>query len=134
MVLGANLVSGPLAGVRIVMMGGLGPAPFCGMLLGDLGADVVRVDPLAGVDGALPIDYTVRRSQRSVAADVKDPRGRHLILQLVGRADAFVEAYRPGVAERLGIGPERPWPQLPFGVRADDRIRTARTARRTCRP
>jgi crotonobetainyl-CoA:carnitine CoA-transferase CaiB-like acyl-CoA transferase len=61
-------MSGPLTGVRIVMMGGVGPAPFCGMLLGDLGADVIRVDPVAGVNGPLPIDYTVRRSQRSLHA------------------------------------------------------------------
>jgi alpha-methylacyl-CoA racemase len=99
-------VTGPLNGVRIVMMGGLGPGPFCGMLLGDLGADVIRVDPLAGVDGPLPIDYTVRRSQRSLAADVKDPRGRDLVFRLVANADAFVDVYRPGVAERLGIGPD----------------------------
>ena len=99
-------MSGPLGGVRIVIMGGLGPAPFCGMLLGDLGADVVRVDPVAGVDGPLPIDYTVRRSQRSLAADVKDPRGRDLVHRLVADADAFVDVYRPGVAERLGIGPD----------------------------
>jgi alpha-methylacyl-CoA racemase len=99
-------VSGPLSGVRIVMMGGLGPAPFCGMLLGDLGADVVRVDPTAGVDGPLPIDYTVRRSQRSIAVDVKDARGKDLVFRLVTDADAFVDVYRPGVAERLGIGPD----------------------------
>jgi len=99
-------VSGPLHGVRIVMMGGLGPGPFCGMLLGDLGADVIRIDPLAGVEGPLPIDYTVRRSQRSLAADVKDPRGRELVHRLAADADAFVDVYRPGVAERLGIGPD----------------------------
>lgn len=99
-------VTGPLSGVRIVMMGGLGPGPFCGMLLGDLGADVVRVDPLAGVDGPLPVDYAVRRSQRSLAADVKDPRGRGLVHRLSADADAFVDVYRPGVAERLGIGPD----------------------------
>jgi alpha-methylacyl-CoA racemase len=88
------------------MMGGLGPAPFCGMLLGDLGADVIRVDGLAGVDGSQPIDYTVRRSQRSLAANVKDPRGRDLVHRLVADAAAFVDVYRPGVAERLGIGPD----------------------------
>ena len=88
------------------MMGGLGPAPFCGMLLGDLGAEVIRVDGLAGVDGPQPIDYTVRRSQRSLAANVKDPRGRELVHRLVVDADAFVDVYRPGVAERLGIGPD----------------------------
>ncbi len=101
-----DVVTGPLSGVRIVMMGGLGPAPFCGMLLGDLGADVIRVDALAGVDGPLPIDYAVRRSQRSLAADVKDPRGRNLVHRLAAGADAFVDVYRPGVAERLGIGPD----------------------------
>jgi alpha-methylacyl-CoA racemase len=102
-------MTGPLNGVRIVMMGGLGPAPFCGMLLGDLGADVIRVDPLAGVRGVgdpRPIDYTVRRSQRSLAADVKDPRGRDLVHRLAADADGFVDVYRPGVAERLGIGPD----------------------------
>jgi alpha-methylacyl-CoA racemase len=79
------------------------------MLLGDLGADVIRVDPLAGVRGVggpRPIDYTVRRSQRSLAADMKDPRGRDLVYRLAADADGFVDVYRPGVAERLGIGPE----------------------------
>jgi alpha-methylacyl-CoA racemase len=99
-------VSGPLHGVRIVTMGGLGPGPFCGMLLGDLGADVVRVDIPRAVDGPLPIDYSVRRSQRSIALDVKDAAGRAILLKLVENADAFVEVFRPGVTERLGIGPD----------------------------
>jgi alpha-methylacyl-CoA racemase len=99
-------VSGPLHGVRIVTMGGLGPGPFCGMLLGDLGADVVRVDIPRAVDGPLPIDYTVRRSQRSIALDVKDAAGRAILLKLVENADAFVEVFRPGVAEWRGIGPD----------------------------
>lgn len=88
------------------MMGGLGPGPFCGMLLGDLGADVVRIDQPRQVDGPLPIDYTVRRSQRSIALDVKHPRARDLVHRLVTDADAFVDVFRPGVAERLGIGPD----------------------------
>jgi len=99
-------MSGPLAGVRIVMMGGLGPAPFCGMLLADLGAHVVRVDRVGEVDQPRPIDALLRRSQRSVAVDVKDPAGRDVVHALVEPADAFVEVYRPGVAERLGIGPD----------------------------
>lgn len=99
-------MTGPLRGVRIVMMGGLGPAPLCGMLLGDLGAEVVRIDSPAGVDGPPPVDHTVRRSQRSLAADVKDPRGRDLVHRLTADADAFVDVFRPGVAERLGIGPD----------------------------
>jgi alpha-methylacyl-CoA racemase len=99
-------VSGPLTGLRIVMLSGLGPAPFCGMLLGDLGADVVRVDRIDEVDGAQPIDTLMRRSQRSIAVDLKHPRGRDVVLALIDAADAFVEVYRPGAAERLGIGPD----------------------------
>ncbi len=99
-------MSGPLAGVSIVSMGGLGPGPFCGMLLGDLGADVVRVDRVSDVDLPLPVDAVMRRSQRSIAVDVKDPRGRQLVLALAGQADAFVDVYRPQVAERLGLGPD----------------------------
>jgi alpha-methylacyl-CoA racemase len=99
-------VTGPPQGVRIVMMGGLVPGPFCGMVLGDLGADVVRVDQPRQVDRPLPVDYAVRRSQRSIALDVKHPRGRELVSRLVETADAFVDVFRPGVAERLGIGPE----------------------------
>lgn len=99
-------MTGPLHGVRVVSMGGLGPGPFCGMLLGDLGADVVRVDPVGHVDGPLPVDYTVRRNQRSIAVDVKRPEGRDLVHRLAADADAFVDVFRPGVAERLGIGPD----------------------------
>ncbi len=99
-------MTGPLRGVRVVMMGGFGPGPFCGMLLGDLGADVVRVDQVRQVDGPLPVDYTVRRNQRSIAVDVKQPRGRDLVRRLIENADAFVDVFRPGVTERLGIGPE----------------------------
>jgi alpha-methylacyl-CoA racemase len=99
-------VSGPLAGLRMVTMGGLGPGPFCGMVLGDLGADVLRIDMPRAVDGPLPIDYAVRRSQRSIALAVTDSAGRAVLLRLIDDADAFVEVFRPGVAERLGIGPD----------------------------
>jgi alpha-methylacyl-CoA racemase len=99
-------MSGPLTGVRILMMGGLGPAPFCGMVLGDLGADVVRVDRVAEIDGPPVIDRVLRRSQRSIAIDVRDDRGRDLVRSLAATVDAFVDVYRPGVAERLGIGPD----------------------------
>jgi alpha-methylacyl-CoA racemase len=95
-----------LAGTRIVMMGGFGPAPFCGMLLADLGAEVVRVDRVSEVDGERPIDALLRRSQRSIALDVKDPAALGVVHALAARADAFVEVYRPGVAERLGVGPD----------------------------
>ncbi len=99
-------MTGPLHGVRVVMMGGLGPGPFCGMLLGDLGAEVVRIDQVREVDGGLPIDYTVRRNQRSIAVNLKDARGPELVRMLVADAEAFVDVFRPGVAERLGIGPD----------------------------
>jgi len=99
-------VTGPLTGIRVVMMAGLGPAPFCGTLLGDLGADVVRVDRVADVDGPSPIDTLMRRSQRSIAVDMKHPEGRALVYALTAGADAFVDVYRPGAAERLGIGPD----------------------------
>lgn len=101
-------MTGPLRGDRIITMGGLGPPPFCGMLLGDLGAEVIRIDALAGVDGPLPIDHTVRRIQRSLAADVKDPRGGDLFHRLTADADAFVDVYLPGdhtreVLRELGL-------------------------------
>ena len=99
-------MTGPLAGTRIVMLGGLGPGPFCGMVLGDLGADVVRIDRPGEVGGPQPIDFVVRRSQRSIAVDAKHDDGRALIRALADGADAFVDVYRPGVAERLGIGPD----------------------------
>ncbi|MFI5047621.1 MAG: CaiB/BaiF CoA transferase family protein [Acidimicrobiia bacterium] len=99
-------MSGPLSDVRIVMMGGLGPAPFCGMLLGGLGADVVRVDRVTEVDQPPPIDTLMRRSQRSIAVDMKDARGPDIVYALTADADAFVDVYRPGAAERLRIGPD----------------------------
>jgi len=88
-------------------MGGLGPAPFCGMVLGGLGADVVRVDRVTEVDTRdKPIDTLMRRSQRSVAVDMKHAKGREVVYALTARVDAFVDVYRPGAAERLGIGPD----------------------------
>ena len=99
-------MTGPLAGIRIVMMGGLGPGPFCAMLLGDLGADVIRVDRVDEVGRDQFLDHVVRRSQRSIAIDVKDERGAELVRSLVAGADAFVDVFRPGVIERLGLGPD----------------------------
>jgi alpha-methylacyl-CoA racemase len=99
-------MAGPLSGLRIIMMAGLGPGPFCGMLLGDLGADVIRIDRLDDVDQSEFVDRVVRRSQRSIAIDVKDPRGAELVRTLVAGADAFVDVFRPGALERLGLGPD----------------------------
>lgn len=100
---------GPLAGLKVIELAGLGPTPFCGMLLGDLGADVLRIDRLAEVDLGLdlPDKYDLRnRNKRSVALDLKSPEGHATLMELVGKADILIEGYRPGVAERLGIGPE----------------------------
>jgi alpha-methylacyl-CoA racemase len=97
---------GPLAGLTVVELAGIGPGPYCAMLLADMGASVLRVDR-AGPPSA---DYTpnpvLERGRRSVAVDLKQPRGRDVVLRLVETADVLIESYRPGVAERLGIGPD----------------------------
>ena len=97
---------GPLAGVRVVELAGIGPAPHAAMVLGDLGADVVRVERPAG-RGLRFTDSPARdhllRNRRSVSADLKTAAGRALVLALTERADVLVEALRPGVAERLGV-------------------------------
>ncbi|HEY3878986.1 MAG TPA: CaiB/BaiF CoA-transferase family protein [Trebonia sp.] len=94
---------GPLAGIRVVELAGIGPGPFAAMLLAELGADVVRVDR-PGAAGQRPPRLT--RGRRSVVADLKDPGGRDAVLRLAGQADVLMEGYRPGVAERLGLGPD----------------------------
>ncbi|WP_234326134.1 CaiB/BaiF CoA-transferase family protein [Streptomyces sp. NRRL S-495] len=98
---------GPLAGVRVVELAGIGPGPFAAMLLGDLGADVVRVDrPEPSPLGIEPAYDLANRNKRSVVVDLKAPEGPGRVLDLVARADLLIEGYRPGVAERLGVGPE----------------------------
>src|SRR4051812_48427124 len=101
---------GPLSGVRILEIAALGPAPFCAQLLSDLGAEVVRVDrPGAPGRGVLDVDPRLDlllRGRRSVAVDLKHPRGAETVLRLVERADVLIEGFRPGVMERLRIGPE----------------------------
>ncbi|MFJ8212970.1 CaiB/BaiF CoA transferase family protein [Streptomyces sp. NPDC096033] len=102
----AKTGTGPLAGVRVVELAGIGPGPFAAMLLADLGADVVRVDRPGG--GGLAIDpaYDVtNRNKRSVLVDLKSPEGPARVLELAERADVLIEGFRPGVAERLGVGP-----------------------------
>ncbi|MGW1884995.1 CaiB/BaiF CoA transferase family protein [Streptomyces sp. NPDC001970] len=99
--------SGPLAGVRVVELAGIGPGPFAAMLLADLGADVVRVDRPGGAGLAIDPAYDLtNRSKRSVLVDLKTDGGPEQVLDLVERADVLIEGYRPGVAERLGIGPK----------------------------
>jgi alpha-methylacyl-CoA racemase len=95
---------GPLAGVRVVELAGIGPGPFCAMLLADLGAEVLRVDRPAAARPGWPT--VLARGRRSVAVDLKHPDGARVVLDLVASADALVEGFRPGVAERLGIGPD----------------------------
>ncbi|MGW2519153.1 CaiB/BaiF CoA transferase family protein [Streptomyces sp. NPDC001617] len=98
---------GPLTGVRVVELAGIGPGPFAAMLLADLGADVVRVDRPGGVGLAINPEYDVtNRNKRSVIVDLKSADGPARVLDLAERADILIEGYRPGVAERLGVGPE----------------------------
>jgi alpha-methylacyl-CoA racemase len=100
-------MAGPLAGLRVVELAGIGPAPFAGMFLADLGADVVRVDRRGG-GASLPAPEPdlMARGKRSVCVDLKHPRGAEAVLALAGHAEVMLEGYRPGVAERLGIGPD----------------------------
>ena len=99
---------GPLQGIRIVELAGIGPGPFCGMLLADLGAEVVLVDRRGGSlpFGAQPKYDLTRRGKRSIAVDLKQPGAAEVVLRLVERADALIEGFRPGVMERLGLGPD----------------------------
>ncbi len=101
-------MTGPLSGCRIVELAGIGPGPFAGMVLSDMGAEVLRVDRTQTLpaDGTRPSSDVLGRGRRSVAVDLKAPGGRDTVLRLVERADALIEGYRPGVTERLGIGPD----------------------------
>lgn len=95
---------GPLQGVRVVEFQGIGPGPFCAMLLSDMGADVVRIDR-KGAHGGAAFDVT-SRGRRSVALDLKSATDIEIALALIGKADALIEGFRPGVMERLGLGPD----------------------------
>jgi alpha-methylacyl-CoA racemase len=100
---------GPLAGIRVIEITGIGPGPFCAMMLSDMGADVIRVDRADNVQGgdpALPPADLLARGRRSIGVDLKSPEGIEVVLGLVEGADALLEGFRPGVAERLGIGPD----------------------------
>lgn len=103
-----NEKSGPLESVRVVELAGIGPCPFAAMLLADLGADVIRVERSSAVApieaGSVGWDL-LQRGKRSIGVDLKDARGVGLVLDLVERADVLLEGFRPGVTERLGLGP-----------------------------
>lgn len=96
---------GPLEGIRVIEISGLAPVPFAGMMLADLGADVIRIDPVSGTRPTPP-PGPLDRGKVSVEADLKDQAGRELVHELAGKADVLIEGFRPGVAERLGIGPD----------------------------
>ena len=100
---------GPLKGYRVIEMAGIGPAPFCGMMLSDMGAEVIRVDRREAADLGLPgraAKFDVlARGRKTIAVDVKSVAGRDIVKRLVKNADALIEGFRPGVMERLGLGP-----------------------------
>ena len=100
---------GPLTGIRVVELAGIGPGPFCAMLLADLGAEVIRVDRTSQVDTGIDRGrkYNVlNRSRKSISVDLKNADGIETVLKLVENADALIEGFRPGVTERLGLGPD----------------------------
>jgi len=98
------MATGPLAGVKILEFSGIGPGPFCGMLLSDMGADLLRIDRQDGDRGEKT--HVTRRGRKSVALDLKQPEAREACLRLMETADALYEGFRPGVMERLGLGPD----------------------------
>ena len=102
-------MAGPLTGVRVLELAGIGPGPYAAMVLSDMGAEVVRIDRAASVPasppGRPPVDV-LNRGRRSVAVDLKVPEGVEAVLRLVASADALIEGFRPGVTERLGLGPD----------------------------
>jgi alpha-methylacyl-CoA racemase len=105
-------MAGPLAGLRVIEMVGLGPCPFAAMMLADMGAEVIRIDrkSASGAGGPFPMLGTkydvMARNRRSLALDLKQPQGREVLLRLVDKADVLLEGFRPGVMERLGLGPQ----------------------------
>src|ERR671911_535796 len=114
-------MTGPLTGFKIVELAGIGPAPFAAMMLADMGAEMVRVERANAVRDAapeMPHRDLLRRNRRNVAVDLKHPDGVAVVLDLVAEADALIEGFRPGVMERLGLGPDvclARQPRLVFG-------------------
>jgi alpha-methylacyl-CoA racemase len=100
---------GPLAGYKIIEMAGIGPGPFCAMMLGDMGAEIIRIDRAIGqtrsIDVDVRFDFTAR-GRKSIALDLKNPQALEIVLRLCRNSDGLIEGYRPGVMERLGLGPD----------------------------
>lgn len=104
-----NAAKGPLAGLKVVEVGGVGPGPFCAMLLADMGAEVVRIDRKHASESGLPVDRrfdVMFRGRRSLALDLKKPEAVDAVKRMLRGADVLIEGFRPGVMERLGLGPE----------------------------
>ena len=104
-------MAGPLQGIKVVEMVGIGPGPFCAMMLADMGAEVIRIDQKRKADersrGAMEPRFDVlARGRKSLALDLKNPRAKDAALELIAQADALIEGFRPGVMERLGLGPD----------------------------
>lgn len=114
-------MSGPLTGVKVIEIAGIGPGPFCAMMLADMGAEVLRIDRaqnVRGWDPSRPSLDLLNRGRRNVGVDLKQPDGIDLVLRLAAQADALIEGFRPGVMERLGLGPEACFtrnPRLVYG-------------------
>ncbi|NCU80773.1 MAG: CoA transferase, partial [Acidimicrobiia bacterium] len=105
----ATASRGPLAGYKIIEIAGIGPGPFAAMMLSDMGAEVVRVERVQAVRDATSSNANwdvMQRGRKNIAIDLKQPDGVEALLQLVERADALIEGFRPGVMERLGVGPD----------------------------
>jgi alpha-methylacyl-CoA racemase len=110
----ATTQDGPLAGLRVIELAGIGPGPYAAMLLADLGADVIRIERPGKQGSSVPPERDVlRRNRRSVVLDLRHPDGVAAALALVAGADVLIEGFRPGVAERLGVGPEDCWAENP---------------------
>ena len=113
--------SGPLSGIRVVELGGIGPGPMAGMLLSDMGAEVIRVERLEATDLGIPHGRrfeVMLRGRQSIAVDLKSEQGREIVLSLIETADALIEGFRPGVTEKMGLGPDDCWehnPRLVYG-------------------
>src|SRR6478736_1853192 len=104
---GGFSMAGPLQGLRIVELAGIGPGPHAAMILADLGADVVRVERPGGTGGVPKGSHeALNRNRRAVAANLKSDEGRDQVLAMIAKADVLIEGYRPGVTERLGLGPD----------------------------
>lgn len=101
-----SILMGPLAGIKIIELAAIGPAPFCSMMLADLGAQIVRIERASARSNESAPPDPLLRNRRSVALDLKNPAGVEVVLKLLERADVLIEGFRPGVLERLGLGPE----------------------------